>query len=161
MLPISFAGLTPGNGAFNDYFVDLFATRFKPVFPWRFHNTLDIAPFLWWSLPDVQNIYASVKPHGIQWHQPEEGFLRTKFAQAAPYHYLQPKGGYALPGTPTGSTSWVAQAADQHHGTTYQRMIDAAFPAADTFVTFEQIVRPQGESADGPAQPEPEPVALA
>lgn len=53
LLPISFAGLTPGNAAFNSYFdQELGPYRF-----YRFVNSLDIAPFCWWSESGVLTIY--------------------------------------------------------------------------------------------------------
>jgi hypothetical protein len=127
MAPFSFAGLTSGNAAFANYF----ATLVGSGLPWRFYNTLDIAPLLWWSQSAVENIYAG---HGLHWGFPEDDFLERKFREAAPVGYTQPKGGQALPGTFDEDWlkrhSWMDQALQQHHVATYQTLIDAAFPAS-------------------------------
>lgn len=128
MLPFSFAGLTPGNAAFNAYFNGLF----DPQLQWRFYNTLDIAPYMWWSLDGLQNVYSANR---LSWGWPESGWLTGKFTQAAPIGYAQPAGGWPLEGTFDTSIVddhlWVAQAAHQHHGCTYFGLVSAAV-AADT-----------------------------
>lgn len=121
----SFAGLTPGDGGFNTYFNSLF----NPEFQWRLHNTLDIAPFGWWSLTDIQNIY---QPYDLSWGPPEDDFIEDLFAQAAGIGYAQPVGDQALPGAfdynIIDEYLWTAQAMHQHHSSTYQTLVDQAYP---------------------------------
>jgi len=145
MALFSFAGLTAGNAGFNTYFNGLF----NPEFPWRYHNTLDIAPFMWWSLADIQNIYA---PYSLSWGWPEDEWLTDKFNQAAGIGYAQPLGDQALNGVFNTSILddylWTAQAVYQHHGTTYQALVNAAFPVTDkTLVNFRGIRQPQPAAA--------------
>ena len=121
----SFAGLTPGGTGFNNYFDSLG----NPEFRFRLHNTLDIAPFGWWSQQNIQNIY---QPYGLSWGWPEDAFIKDLFATAAPIGYAQPSGDQALPGqfdySIIDENVWVAQAMHQHHGSTYQKLVDIAYP---------------------------------
>lgn len=123
----SFAGLTPGDGGFNSYFNSLF----NPEFQWRLHNTLDIAPFCWWSLDNIKNIYV---PHDLSWGWPEDDVIGDLFKKAAGKGYAQPKGDKALPGKFDTSIFdeylWTAQAMHQHHTTTYKKLVDAAYPGS-------------------------------
>lgn len=126
MAPFSLAGLSPGNAAFNTYFNGLF----DPQLQWRFHNTLDVAPYLWWSLDGLRNVYSA---NGLSWGWPESEWLTHKFSQAAPIGYAQPAGGWALEGTFDSTFVsehlWMAQAAHQHHGCTYFALVSAVVPA--------------------------------
>lgn len=135
MAPFSFAGLSPGNAAFNTYFNGLF----DPQLRWRFHNTLDIAPYMWWSLDGLQNVYSA---NGLSWDWAEGEWLTHKFRQAAPFGYAQPAGGWALDGTfdstYVGDRVWAAQAAHQHHGCTYFGLVSAVVPA-DTARDFKAV----------------------
>jgi hypothetical protein len=120
----SFAGLTPGNGAFNSYFNSLF----NLLFPFRIYNTLDIAPLLWWNQPGLVSIYAPAYPYGDL----EKALFDPLFDMAAGIGYAQlASGGAPIPGTlqiETGFLKWFDQAAYQHHSTTYQAMVAAAYP---------------------------------
>ncbi len=123
----SFAGLTPGDSGFNTYFNSLG----NPEFAWRLHNTLDIAPFCFWSLEDIQNIY---QPYGLSWGWPEDDFIEDLFAKAAGKGYAQPVGDQVLPGKFDDSIIdeylWTAQAMHQHHSSTYKTLVDKAYPQA-------------------------------
>jgi hypothetical protein len=125
MAPFSFAGLTPGNAAFNTYFNGLF----DPALRWRFHNTLDIAPYLWASPDSLQHVYT---PYNLSWGWPESDWLARKFREAAPIGYAQPAGDVPLPGvfdsTFVDDRLWAAQAVQQHHGCTYHALVNTAFP---------------------------------
>jgi hypothetical protein len=137
--PFSFAGLTPGNAGFNAYF----NTLFNPGFIWRMHNTLDIAPFCWWSQSSVQNIYV---PNRLHWGFPESDIIGDIFADAAGKGYAHPTGDFTLPGKFETSFFdkhlWVAQALHQHHGSTYQKLVDAAFPLPEV-IPFQGIHQPE------------------
>ena len=123
----SFAGLTPGDSGFNNYFNSLS----NPELPFRLHNTLDIAPFCWWSLDHIKNIYA---PYGLSWGWPEDDVINYLFNEAKGKEYAQPKGDKALPGKFDTSIIdeylWVAQAMHQHHTGTYKTLVDAAYPGS-------------------------------
>jgi hypothetical protein len=145
MAPFSFAGLSPGNAAFNTYFNGLF----DPQLRWRFHNTLDIAPSMWASLSDIRNIYRS---HRLFWDFLERDWLSLKFREGRRFGYEQPAGGWALEGqfdsTIVDDHLWAAQAAHQHHGPTYQMLVNAAFPdSGSTSIHFRQIRQPATQTA--------------
>lgn len=123
MAPWSFAGLTPGNAAFNTFFNSVGI----PNFPFRILNSLDIAPLLWWNQPGLATIYQGTYSMAI-W---ETGLFDGLFDLASGIGYAQPPtGGAPMTGAlaqpPAGS--WKDEAEYQHHPTTYQTMVAAAYP---------------------------------
>lgn len=122
----SFAGLTPGNADFNAYFNGLFNT----LFPWRLYNTLDIAPDCWWSKEGIETIYSP----NISYGEPEQVVFDILFGLAQGNGYVQPEyGGTPLTGvfqSETGLFQWIQEAMYQHHVTTYQGLVDQAYPLA-------------------------------
>ncbi|MFL5387024.1 MAG: lipase family protein [Longimicrobiaceae bacterium] len=121
MAPCSFAGLTPGNADFNDYFTGLFNASGS----WRYYNTLDFAPLCWGSSSGVQNIYTE---WGLTYGKPESDLLDPLFQQAQTIPLEQPAlGGAPLQGTFDDSiidkNIWTAQALHQHHHQTYQTLV--------------------------------------
>lgn len=121
----SFAGLTPGNAAFNSYLNGLFQGGYQ----WRIFNTLDVAPFCWWSAQDLEAIYQS---HGLKLLSAEKDLINDLFAMGASVGYAQPTVGQPLSGTFDSSIVdrylWLAQADHQHSSLTYRNLVDAAFP---------------------------------
>lgn len=124
----SFAGLTPGNADFNNYFTSLG----NPEFPWRLYNTLDIAPDCWGNLPAIKTIYTPPLTYGL----PESLVLDGLFLLADGKGYAQPTdGSVPLAGTfqqETGDFAWIDEAIYQHHFTTYQTLVDQAYPLSNT-----------------------------
>lgn len=121
----SFAGLTPGNGDFNSFFQSLY----NPVFPFRIANSLDIAPLCWWNLDGIKNIYEPT----YSWDFVERDLIEDLFADAAGKGYAQPAGGFTpLTGTMQKETifDWISEALHQHHSTTYQTLVQAAYPTS-------------------------------
>ena len=119
----SFAGLTPGNGAFNSYYESFI----NPEFPFRIYNTLDIAPLLWWNQPGLYTIYEPTYSMDLA----EKLLFDGLFLTADGIGYAQPpNGGAPMTGTmespPAGS--WADEAEYQHHATTYQTMVQQAYP---------------------------------
>lgn len=137
----SFAGLTPGDTGFNAYLNGLFPAGEE--YSWRFHNSLDIAPLLFYDQSGIENIYSA---HDLSWGEPESSIIEKLFSDAhdAGVTYAQPQTGQSLTGlfvdTFPDEYSWVLQAFHQHHSTTYQTLVDAAFP-----VSSEAAVAGQGE----------------
>jgi len=125
----SFAGLTPGDINFNTYFNSLGNTEF----PFRLHNNLDLAPFCWWSLDNIKNVY---RFKGLDWGWPENDLIEDLFARARGKNYAQPLGDQVLLGTFNpgfiDKHLWTAQAMYQHHVSTYQGLVDAAYPLLDS-----------------------------
>ncbi|MCB0279742.1 MAG: hypothetical protein KDD94_09585, partial [Calditrichaeota bacterium] len=125
----SFAGLTPGGSGFNNYFNKLIPNN--QGFLWRLHNTLDVAPFLWYSLEDVKKIY-DFSPYFLKWGVIERGALEYLFGEAAKsgIDYSQPQAGQALQGQfdTAYSDTWALQGMHQHSSITYQQLVNALYP---------------------------------
>lgn len=120
MAPCSFAGLTAGNREFNDYFNGLFTC---PT-PWRFYNTLDIAPILWeGTRADLEHLYESPN-FKLPYEGAEAAVLDALLQAAQPTGYQQPGGGHPLTGTlDTSCTSWIKEALAQHHHSEYLKLV--------------------------------------
>lgn len=119
-VPVSFAGLTPGGAAFNSYFYkQLDGIRF-----YRFVNSLDIAPFCWWSKSGVLTIYDNNNSNGCGtvYLKPTEVIDWLFDGIAGWYQEINYK--ILLPGNCTQSFDlWETLALYQHHVTTYQRLM--------------------------------------
>jgi len=123
MAPWSFAGLTPGNGAFNSY-LQSFG---NPEFPFRIYNTLDIAPLLWWNHDGLSAIYQPT----YSMDDPEKLLFDHLFDKASGIAYAQPPtGGAPITGSmeSPAAGSWKDEAEYQHHSSTYQTMVQKAYP---------------------------------
>ncbi|MEZ5339258.1 MAG: hypothetical protein R3F46_13485 [bacterium] len=121
--PYSYAGLTPGNQAFASYF----DARFNTAGAWRFHNTLDIAPYLWNNKQAVFDIY---NPWGVGIPTAIRDGLNYLTDGAPPYAQLNGNG-YPLPGKweTLDIFTWEREAAHQHASTTYIKLVgDNAMP---------------------------------
>lgn len=132
--PFSFAGLTPGNAAFNTYF----GRHYTSGLQWRYVNPLDIAPNCWWSKRNIEKIY---EPY-VKWYDwatlrygvPEDILVNRLFSglPAAPDNYVQPPGEVLLPESFNSHVEyldWILQAMYQHHGTTYLSLMTATVAA--------------------------------
>lgn len=121
----SFAGLTPGNAGFNSYFNGLFQGNYQ----WRIFNTLDVAPFCWWSVQGLEAIY---QPYGLKLDFVEKDLIQDLFGMGAKVGYAQPTTGQPLSGVfdkcIIDRYMWLAQADHQHSSLTYRDLVDAAFP---------------------------------
>jgi hypothetical protein len=128
MAMFTFAGLTAGDIGFNDYLNGLLVNY---QYPWRFHNTLDVAPLMTGTGNEqaVQDIYKpfkpSISPAYLESKAIEELFLIAR------NRYLQPTGkdaaltGQFDPKYPT----YFDQLSQQHHATpTYIGLVKNAFP---------------------------------
>lgn len=130
--PFSFAGLTPGNDAFNRFFL----AYLQRGLTWRYVNPLDIAPNCWWSLSNIQNIYVpyeSWRRPLMYYGEPESALFNHLFGEAAPNNYVQPSGEYRLPAAfhdKLEYLTWALQAMYQHHSTTYIALLTPATAAA-------------------------------
>lgn len=131
--PFSFAGLTPGNDAFNRFFLAYLQRNLK----WRYVNPLDIAPNCWWSLSNIQNIYVpyeSWRRPLMYYGLPESALFNRLFGEAAPNNYVQPSGEYRLPTAfhdKLEYLTWALQAMYQHHSTTYIALLTPATAAPE------------------------------
>lgn len=118
MMPVSFAGLTPGNTDFNNYFArQLGRMRF-----YRFVNSLDIAPFCWYSKHDVLTIYdnnvISGNGCGSVWGKPSPVIDILFYDLAGKYQEMPSKD--LLPGHCSSPFDlWETLALYNHHVSTY------------------------------------------
>jgi len=165
----TFAGPTSGDRSFVKYFEALWSAPF----PGRYHNTLDIAPYCWWSESDVENVYV---PNGLYWGFPESTAIEHLFADASPFTYTQPAGDVALQGTFYDGDwedlwleewSYVAQSAYQHETTTYAALIDGMYGVKKA-TTVPRPSRARRDATSSPAHgardtaalPVPKPTAV-
>ncbi|HEY0139836.1 MAG TPA: hypothetical protein VGF48_03010 [Thermoanaerobaculia bacterium] len=122
----SFAGLTPGNADFNAYLTSLG----NPEFPWRLFNTLDIAPNLFGNRHALDSIYLPTKMDLA-----ERLLIDGLFLRAKGNGYEQPAAGATpLKGWMQKEKhfKWAEEAMYQHHSTTYQLLVQAAYPVRST-----------------------------
>lgn len=123
----SFAGLTPGGSGFNNFLEPLL-----PSGPWRFRNNLDIAPHLFSSQTDIENIYSQ---ENLDPSDPVQELLDDWFQDAGEsgVGYAQPpQSAQVLPGVFDDSfpdeDSFTLQALHQHHHGTYQALVKGENP---------------------------------
>lgn len=127
MAPWAFAGITPGNSYFADYYNSLF----NPEFAWRIHNPLDIVPLLFpaGGVDAVKDIY---EPYGLKLFllDPVRGILDYLFDRSAKNNYTQPVGDQVLPAVFNKEKKdfWIDQAGYQHHSTTYEILVAMQYP---------------------------------
>lgn len=125
----SFAGLTPGGSGFNGFLSGMLPDPSPAVL---FQNTLDIAPFLWSSKSSVESIYSN---NSLQPTDAEKLLLDELFhlAGKSGITYAQPSGGSPLTGVfDVSKNKWDSQVLQQHHSTTYQTLISAAYPLSNS-----------------------------
>ncbi len=125
----SFAGLTPGDTGFNAYLNSILPNN--QDFLWRIQNSLDIAPLLWVSKSEVENIYQNQSPP-LTWDEPWSSALDFLFFEAANCGgtYAQPQVGLVIPGNYNASaSSWYEEASAQHSSlNTYQGLVNGYYP---------------------------------
>ena len=127
----SFAGLTPGGTGYNTYLNSLIPH--DQDFLWRIQNSLDIAPFFWYSISNIENIYI-FGDHDLKWSDLEKDPIEALFALAdsAPIKYSQPQAGKLIQGDFDkrfwDEHSWALQAMHQHHPSTYKILVNSAYP---------------------------------
>lgn len=128
MALFTFAGLTAGGTKFNDLFDEMFPLN--KIIPWRFHNSLDIAPYMWESYDGVKNVYAAHDLYFFEYGIPAN-LIKLYFSQADSLNigYAQPQTGVKLTGQFDTRFAdrefWSLQAAHQHGTATYKALIDA------------------------------------
>jgi hypothetical protein len=135
--PVTFAGLTSGNPQFASYMDQ----RFSGLGPWRYHNTLDIAPFLWNNKQQVFDIY---NPWGVACPDVIQDAINYITEGAPPY--AQPNGdGAPLPGVfeHLGLFKWEREAAHQHASLTYVNLMRYLGRREPTAVEVAEVWHPR------------------
>lgn len=123
LCPFSFAGLTAGGDAFNTYFNSLLTGLSTP---WRFHNSLDVAPLLFEDLQKVKDLY---KPY-FEPSLIEKGILDWLFMEAGDKYAQPPGNDFQLQGVFVPMLNdFAKQGGQQHHAQpTYQYLVANAYP---------------------------------
>jgi hypothetical protein len=117
LVPISFAGLTPGGVNFNRYFEQ----KLKSIPYFRFVNSLDIAPFCWWSKQGVLTIYDH-EGCGPFYGRPDIIIDELFYGIEGKYEQIKDK--FLLSGRCDNSYDlWETEALHQHHVATYLSLI--------------------------------------
>lgn len=117
LVPLSFAGLTPGGKNFNRYFEQMLDGI--PYF--RFVNSLDIAPFCWWSKQGVLTIYDH-EGCGPFYGRPD--IIIDELFNGIEGKYEEIKDKFLLSGRCEHSYElWETEALHQHHVATYLSLI--------------------------------------
>jgi len=145
----TFAAPSPGNAEFAGYYNGLFQAA-QPAMPstaFRFYNSLDVVPNGWASLSTVETYYPPLLPcpsdikDVINFPIGKVGSEYAQLGTAADGSAVELPGRFLDPFdlestiaefTPIGDTLFLLEAAQQHHPTTYQRLLDAALVGAAT-----------------------------
>jgi triacylglycerol lipase len=138
-LPITFAAPTAGDMNFAKYVNGLF-----DGYPYRFENSLDIAPRCW-SLAGLDWVLQSYQPSpqiGAFFYGLVDSIWWILYERN--YHYVQPGPGVIDPGSPGHNYWWFREAGLQHAGETYLKMYKAPqviFPVPRTSPTPIRSIR--------------------
>ena len=124
----AFAGLTPGNVTFANYF----NTRISDGFLWRIHNPLDVAGYLFCDNEEttVHNLYENESPP-LSWNSAGivlQLLVDKLFKDAYPNHYAQPAGLQLLSSNYLLCSKWGDEAMAQHHCSNYVGLVNAFYP---------------------------------
>jgi triacylglycerol lipase len=119
VIPYTYAAPTAGNATFANFYTGLFKSSY------RYHNTIDIVPKAWAELLSIKSLYSSPGPT-CPWELKDTIDLALDWAKAAKVSYSQPNGaGESLPGVPSPTSDFFAQALDQHDHNYYLKLLGA------------------------------------
>lgn len=160
----TFAAPSPGNADFAVYFNGLFQTPLplQASTAFRFYNSLDVVPNGWASLPTVETYYSPLLPCPADIRDVIEfaaGKVAGDYAQLGtnangsavelPGSFLNPfkLESIAADFTPVGDTLFLLEAAQQHHPTTYQQLLNEPLVSAATAKLKRIAAKVRGASA--------------
>ena len=138
----TFAAPSPGNAEFAGYYNGLFlaAQPATASTAFRFYNSLDVVPNGWASLATVETYYPPLLPcpsdikDVINFAIGKVGSEYAQLGTAADGSAVELPGSFLDPFdlestvaefTPIGDTLFLLEAAQQHHPTTYQKLLNA------------------------------------
>jgi hypothetical protein len=138
----TFAAPSPGNAEFSDYYNGLFqAPQPAPASTaFRFYNSFDVVPNGWASLSTVETYYPPLLPcpsdikDVINFAVGKVGSEYAQLGTATDGSAVELPGSFLDPFdlestiaefTPIGDTLFLLEAAQQHHPTTYQKLLNA------------------------------------
>ena len=119
VMPYTFAAPTAGNAAFASFYTGLFTESY------RYHNAIDIVPKAWADLSSIKSLYSSPGP-ACPWELKDTIDLTLGWLNAVKVSYTQPNGsGEILPGAPSPTNDFFAEALDQHDHNYYLKLLGA------------------------------------
>jgi hypothetical protein len=134
----TFAAPSAGDAAFASAYNAMFSPSGQPASAFRFFNTIDVVPNAWATLPTIESYFQPFPscPRDIKdlinWAQgvvtgeyTQVGSTSDGTAIALPGHLIFLSHATALGIDPIGDALFLYEAAQQHHGATYQALLQA------------------------------------
>jgi triacylglycerol lipase len=119
VIPYTYAAPTAGNQAFASFYTGLFKSSY------RYHNAIDIVPKAWAELLSIKSLHSSPGP-ACPWELKDTIDLALDWLKAVKVSYVQPNGaGESLPGVPSPTNDFFAEALDQHDHNYYLKLLGA------------------------------------
>ena len=119
VIPYTYAGPTAGNAAFASFYTELFKSSY------RYYNAIDIVPKAWVDLLSIKNLHSSPGP-ACPWELKGGIDLVLDWLNTIKVSYTQPNGsGESLPGVPSPTSDFFAEALDQHDHNYYLKLLGA------------------------------------
>ncbi len=119
VMPYTYAAPTAGNAAFASFYTGLFTESH------RYYNAIDIVPKAWADLSSIKSLYSSPGP-ACPWELRDTIDLTLGWLDAVRISYTQPNGpGESLPGVPSPTSDFFAEALDQHDHNYYLKLLGA------------------------------------
>jgi hypothetical protein len=119
VMPYTYAAPTAGNSAFASFYTGLFKSSY------RYYNTIDIVPKAWADLLSIKSLYSSPGP-ACPWELKDTIDLISDWLNAIKVGYTQPnETGENLPGVPSPTSDFFAEALDQHDHNYYLKLLGA------------------------------------
>jgi hypothetical protein len=119
VIPYTYAAPTAGNATFANFYTGLFKSCY------RYHNAIDIVPKAWAELLSIKSLYSSPGP-ACPWELKDTIDLALDWLEGLKVSYSQPNGGgESLPGVPSPTSDFFAEALDQHDHNYYLKLLGA------------------------------------
>src|SRR5262249_38444559 len=119
VMPYTYAAPTAGNAIFASFYTGLFKNSH------RYYNAIDIVPKAWADLLSIKSLYSAPGP-ACPWELKGMIDLVSDWLNTIKVSYTQPNGsGEILPGVPSFTTDFFAEALDQHDHNYYLRLLGA------------------------------------
>jgi triacylglycerol lipase len=119
VMPYTYAAPTAGNATFASFYTGLFKSSY------RYYNTIDIVPKAWAELLSIKTLYHSPGP-ACPWELKGTIDLIADWLSSIKVSYTQPNGaGESLPGVPSPTSDFFAEALDQHDHNYYLKLLGA------------------------------------
>lgn len=117
VMPYTYAAPTAGNAIFASFYTGLFKSSH------RYYNAIDIVPKAWADLLSIKGLYSAPGP-ACPWELKGGIDLVLDWLNITKVSYTQPNGsGESLPGVPSPTSDFFAEALDQHDHNYYLRLL--------------------------------------